>query len=224
MIKSFRSGSKIGALAIAIFSLAGALNAAQVNNGNAAIGNGVGLLNGTLDPVGSLIRIGTFTGLNATQIRALQFNPTALNAAFTEFGITTIGAGNPFGTNPPTAGYWSASTINNTTATAFVGQQIYYWIFNASTLATSTQYGVFTAPGNTNWVFPADVPTPGITTTDLSNVPNTTAGIVIGSFGTGSAFGFPEYNLAAVPEPSTYALALVGVGTLVAFVRRKATA
>ena len=213
LLKSLKMTAFAGALAIVVSQT----QAAQVTWGNGTIGNGIGLLNGTLVPAGDLVRLGSFS-LTAAQIKANANNPTFLNANFIQFASTTIGSGNPFNDGSTPAGYWEApNSINLTTTLGNANTQIYYWIFNATTLAASTQYGVFTAPGNTQWVFPADTAVPNSVTTDLGDVPNSAAGILIGGYGTGSAFGVPEYNLAAVvPEPSSFLL--LGVTLIVGFV------
>ena len=139
-----------------------------------------------------------------------------------------MGSGNPFQDGSSQPGYWQSTVTNNTNSTLalnIAGQQIYYWDFNSPTLAGATQQGIFTAPGNARWVFPSDAAIPPTTITDLSDVPNTAAGIVVGSFGVGTANGVPEYNLAVVvPEPSTFAMLLIGAATLVGVARRRALA
>lgn len=182
--------------------------------------NSVGLadLSSTPATVGSLVRLGFFRDpislltLSSGQIAILAAastvsNKTAINAAFQEFSSTTIGTG-----AGSQAGLWSQSTGN--TGTQFASQPIYYWTYNRSTLSAATQWGIFTAPGNPNWTFPADTTvTGGPVNSDLDNVPVNTTGIVVGqpTLGTatinGSA-GTPVYRMAAiaaVPEPSTLA-------------------
>lgn len=193
-----------------------AVNASTVNWG-ATIDNGLATSNGVALPQGDLVRLGYFTISNAA-IRAGAGNLTLLNTSFVQYAAGAIGDG---GLGLP--GFFSDASINNDTS--FAGHAIYYWVFNASSLASSTQTGIFTST-NTAFVFPSDTPVPGLTTTDIDQVDKNGNGIIVGSYNaTGSigAGGAPFYNLMAVaPEPGTYALFMLGTAamSLVAFRKR----
>lgn len=196
--------------------------AAEVTWG-AAISNGIGDAFGVPLPDNSnyTLLIGHFN-LTPGTIRDNATNYVFLRDNFTEFGRSTPGAGDPNGGGTNDDGYWLANTTNTTIGLNIQNTQIYYWLFNNADPAAATQYGIFTAPGNARWIFPSDTAIPNTTVTDLSDVPTDTNGILFGSFGTGLSRdgASPLYNLAVVPEPSTYALLLVGAGA-VAFARRR---
>jgi hypothetical protein len=166
--------------------------------------------------------------LTNAQIMANGTNFAFLNSNFVEFATSTIGDGGPInGGGSNDDGYWLANSINSATALGIQHTQIYYWLFNSPTAATASEYGIFTAPSNTAWIFPAETDVPNTTITDLSEVPHNTSGILFGSYGTGlSRDGeSPLYNLAevtAVPEPASVAAAVLATGA-VAFgaVRRR---
>ena len=215
--------------------LSSVANAAQVTWG-AAITNGIGDAFGVPlpDNSGFTLLIGHFF-LTPGTIQANATNYVFLRDNFVEFGQSTPGAGDPNGGGSNDDGYWLENTTNTTTLTLppsgtqpIANRQIYYWLFNSADPAAATQYGIFTAPNNSRWIFPPDNAIPSTTVTDLSDVPTAftgdpaTTGILFGGFGTGvSRDGTsPLYNLAVVPEPSTYALILVGLGGL-AYARRR---
>jgi hypothetical protein len=203
--------------------LASAATAAEVTWG-AYQSNGIGTAFGVPlpDNSGFTLLIGHFN-LTPGTIRANATNYVFLRDNFVQFGQSTPGAGDPNGGGSSDDGYWLTNTVNSSNGLGIQNLQIYYWLFNSADPATATEYGIFTAPSNPRWLFPSDTAIPSTTVTDLSDVPTDSTGILFGSFGTGvSRDGVsPLYNLAVVPEPSTYALLLVGAGA-VAFVRRRA--
>jgi hypothetical protein len=203
--------------AVVALALSASLQADTVTWG-AQISNGVGTANGTPLPNGSndLILIGGFDISNAT-ITANGSNEAFLLSHFTTFGSAAIGDGSPNGPGSASDGYWTAVTTNSANTLSLQNKEIFYWVFNAATPANATQYGIFTAPSNTSWVFPDDNSNPNTAITDLSQVPHDLTGILFGSFGTGlSRDGASSlYNLSAIPEPSTVAYLLFGgAGTL----------
>jgi hypothetical protein len=169
---------------------------------------GIGDASGIELPVGDLVEIGTFN-LTDSQIQQIQSDIPALTAAFTKFDTSVIGAG----FNIP--GTWAKESSGSFEGAGVAGKQIYYWIFNASTVAQATQQGIFTALSNDAWKFPSDATIPHTTVTDLAQVND----FIVGGFGTGtsSTFGTPLVNLAPIPEPSWTgaAYAVIGLGCVV---------
>jgi hypothetical protein len=164
--------------------------------------NGVGTSSGTPLALGDLVRVGTFT-LSDALIAANQYNFATLNTNFVEFGTFSIGAG--YGV----AGH-AVATLNGDTSLlpgsggTIEGDNIYLWVFNASTAGAATQHGIFTST-NINWRFPLESVIPNTTTLSLSDV--LPSGIVVGAFGTGNSTTPPNaalFNLVpTVPEPAT---------------------
>ncbi len=107
------------------------------------------------------------------------------------------------------------------------GLSIYIWAFNASTMGAATQQGIFSQTLDADWDFPHDNDIPITTTTiditDLTNAAGTAliagADIVIGDFQQGPG-NVLDFNLAVIPEPSTYALVLAG-GAALFYLRRR---
>lgn len=197
--------------------------AAQVTWG-AAQSNGIGDAFGTPLPNGSndLILLGHFNLTNA-QITANATNEAFLMANFVQFASTTIGNGNPNGAGSASDGYWLTTSINSSNALAVNNTEMYYWVFNSPTAVAASQYGIFTNAALASWKFPDDTAIPPTTTTDLADVPQNSQGILVGSFGLGlSKDGTsPLFNLAVIPEPSTYAFAGIAVAALAARHLRK---
>jgi hypothetical protein len=195
----------------------------------AAVANSVATAEGVDLPTGDLALIGSFD-LTPSQIQADASNLSLLQANFVPYASAQIGQGNPAGTTPAAPGFWLADTTASTDAVSVANTtfniahtQIYYWIFNAPTAAAATEQGIFTAPGNNNWIFPDDNDLINITTTDISEVPTT--GILVGSFGvsTSPLTGAPQYNLAVIPEPyEGMLLAVSGVALLGYALQRRA--
>lgn len=186
----------------------------------AAIDRGVGLFSGGVNAtsplaVGSLVRLGFFSGLSVANIQSLAAagDKSALDSAFREFGTATIGQGT--GNEP---GTWSRSS-NNSEA-QFGGLTAYVWVYNAASLAAATQWGIFT--GTTGWTFPADVDT-GNTSLDVNSV-QLPSGVIVGQSTLGSATLFgesvPVLRLVPVPEPSAGILSAIGLIALGAKRRR----
>jgi len=193
-------------------------------NWGAQISNGVGLANGTPLANGSndLILLGSFDISNST-IAANGSNESFLMSNFTTFASAVIGQGDPGGPGSASDGYWTAVSTNSASTLGIQTKEIYYWVFNATTAGTATQYGIFTAPSNSSWFFPDDTSIAQSNTTDLSQVPHDSSGILWGSYGTGLSRdgSSPLYNLAAVPEPSTLALIALGLAGVPIAVKRR---
>jgi PEP-CTERM motif len=207
-------------ISLGITILASTTYASTVSWG-AAESNGVGLADGTPLPAGDLVWLGSFMTLTNAQV-ANDMSMGDVSAVLSDF--QQFGPGSTIGTGAGGLdGYWSANDTTSANAVSLQNKEIFYFVFNAPTTGAATQYGIFTNTSLPSWVFPDDNAIPNTTTTDLSQVPHDSSGILWGNFGTGSALGFPLYNLApiaAVPEPSTYALAALGALGLVLLRRR----
>ncbi len=190
---------------------------------------GVALADGSAVPVGSLMAFGYYPTALSTPITASSMsdilNPGGANAFVTLFA-GTMGLDDTLGGFLP--GLFAAG-IQSTDATP-VGKQLVYIIGNSFTdLSLSTEVGVFTSD---SWTIPAlGSPVPTLFSTDITDVPRTTAGILFGSQGIGTPVTdglIPpgdvkqNYNLGVVPEPSTYALlAMSGIALGGYVIRRR---
>ncbi len=191
---------------------------------SAATDNGLADVFGVKLAPGDLLLLGAFNIPDAT-IQANSGNVAFLMSHFTTFGTSSIGTN--VGGAP---GFFFQNTTGNTaTTTPFPvqGQRIYIWAFNTPLATTATQEGIFSQTVAANWIFPTQGGNPdttGVDITDLTNAPSTAlapgADIVIGGFqqGVGNTL---DFNLALIPEPSTYVLALVG-GIALWLLRRRA--
>lgn len=209
------------------------LEAAQIASANwsGAANNQVRDKNGTLLPVGDLVLIGSFD-ISISTIKSNP-SPSVLNSHFTQYGYSRIGTGV---NNTP--GAWSDTTTASTgTAGNIAGNRVYIIVTNSitSSFLDATQEAIFSlssdnthsAPAS-NWKFPFDTDTPNTITLDISNLtdPNTTpnpnaallpnADLVVGSFNT----ALTDFQLVAVPEPSSMVLALISIGVVGVVSRR----
>lgn len=180
---------------------------------SAQVDAGVALASGSAVPNGSLMAFGYYpTPLSAplTGVTSMSdiLNPGGTNAFVSLFSGT-------MGLDDGVGGFYSglfAAGVQSTSSSP-VGKQLYYIIGNnASSLLSSTEAGVFTAPA---WTIPAlSAPVPTLFATDITDVPRNGTGILFGSQGIGASVAgiagadpaLPNYNLEIVPEPSTYAL------------------
>jgi len=180
--------------------------------------NGFSAADASMVPAGNLLRVGSFN-ISDQQIVENQSNIAFLNSNFTEFGSARFGQG----VGGP--GYFTATSAANPDASGLnvAGKQIYVWAFlsgdnssNAQSLATVVQHGIFYIPfsADPQWAFPTDVPLPGDTTIDISDLTQPDAAtldalakILVGSFPTGPNGALNSQNFAlVVPEPSSACL------------------
>jgi hypothetical protein len=187
---------------ILLLVLAAPVRSAQVAWG-AAESNGVGLADGTDLPVGDLVRIGRFD-ISDTQISANATDVAYLNSHFIEFAHAAIGDGNVNGDGEKYPAHWLANSNVSSNSLGLANTGIYYWIFDAATIDAATQIGIFTAPADSDWKFPDDNQIPDTTTTDISDVPHDSSGVLVGGYGTGTSdlSGAPLYNLAPIASSS----------------------
>ena len=182
------------------------------------------------------IWIGTFSNelgfaSTANNLLDVQTNVAAITAAggweqFTMDTVTsTLNSGATstldFSLLSGTARVGGQATDNNaggTKATFFDGKQIYLWVFNADTVAASTEMGIFEATAATvPWLFPTTAGGLGDSVTLSTTVAAATIAAVngVGSI-SGSQLRTEVYG---VPEPSR--LMLLGTAGLGVFFRRR---
>lgn len=200
---------------------------------SAAIANGFSWKNGAALPAGNLVLIGYFK-LTDEAIMENSSDLGYLEDNFVEFASARIGDG-VGGIN----GHFSASSTGDTGSSGLdlAGKQMFFWVFGSSdttsreTIQDTVQaHGIFyiEKSADSNWAFPTQEPVPQTTTIDLSDLTAPTgytallpgAHVLVGSFpgGISTETGAPNFGLAAVPEPATALLLLLG--GLQAFRRR----
>jgi hypothetical protein len=218
---NMNNGIKYLVVGLAVTGLAMSAHALPITvNWGAADVTGISLAGGNTPlPAGDLLEVGTFNG---------PMVGSSL-ANFLVFG-TAVSAG---GASIP--GFWNATTIAD--EGTFGHSNIFIVAFNNSTGINPGQQGVWTAVGNTAWVFPKASDIPSLTGIDLEDAVTApgTAGATIkpGSqvFGGGIGFVASDPNdvntstswlrLAVVPEPSTYVLVATGLLGLLGLRRRR---
>ena len=154
---------------------------------------------------GGLVLVGTFSDAASISLKPgsvdSSFSNIASTAGWTQFSQLGIA------TN--TAGRVGGQVIDNTSAADFFnGKPLFLWVFNGTTRANSTQFGIFRAgSAPVPWVFPTNAGGVGDSLT-LSTTA-TGAGTISALGGVGSS-GSGLRLVAPVPEPGTVALLLVG--------------
>jgi hypothetical protein len=172
--------------------------------------------NATLTTASSLVLVGTFANDGL-----ILFNPAAptINSNFTT--ISTAAGWSQFGSSglgilSSPAGKVGGSVNDNTvSADAFNGDNLYLWIFNASTIAAATEMGIFRATSaSVPWVFPNNAGGVGDTSTFSTTSSGASTIVSFGGAGSATSSFLTLSGLSAVPEPSRFllfGLGLVGV-------------
>jgi hypothetical protein len=160
---------------------------------------------------GALVKLGILTTTEADMI-ANQNNITFLNANFSAWATSTVGDATGLD------GSWT--TVTTAPGAGYFSQTVYLLAFNAPTVGAANQVGLFKVPGN---VFPAnDGAAQG--GWDLGDA-NIVALIGALSSGTvtspGDLTGTDAASLHLVPEPSSIALAGLGILGLIGLIRRR---
>lgn len=222
-------------LAAITFGITSIASATTVTWGAAPTARTVTLQSGTTVTSG-LVLVGAFAStvfsFNSNVDIATNFSAISTAGGWKQFTLdTTDGSLDANITNTMTitaSGKIGGSVTDNnngpvtpTKADFFNSKQIYIWVFNAATVAASTQMGIFTATtASPAWNFPinqgglGDGITIGTTTTSAATMVSagTPAGV-------GTATSSQLQLVAAVPEPSV--LALGGMAALGMLASRK---
>ncbi len=173
-------------------------------------------------PLNSAAVAGVFSSAVSRSTFSAYTTAAQFLTGFTQLASSTIGTGTGMAGT-----FTGGGTISTATGDTYVGRQLYYIIGNASTIATSTQLGVFT---KSTWTVPTNPtgPTPSPFVTDIRQVTNDDASILFGSYLAGGGMTISgttradAYQLSLIPEPSSASLLALGVAGLVALrVRRK---
>ena len=162
--------------------------------------------NGSLAPIGDAVLLGNFPSGFDFSTHQTYASLTA-SGGFTQFDSTTISSPGKF-----------ADEVIFQTGSPALGKQLYIWILNNPDPTQATAWVILTNNDTTSQWFVPNAP-PDFVSPDTSDI-----GVVIpsGAFGVG-VFNAAEPNgtnktdwkmtsMAAIPEPSTYAL--IGLGAL----------
>jgi hypothetical protein len=183
---------------------------AQVTVEYGALGNSIRDPDGSGADSGQLVRLGTFpTNFDFSANQTFS----SLDAAFTQFDTTTIAGG--AGT---TEGQFFDSVV--LTNSAFFGKLLYVWVLNTPTASNPTAWLILTST-DPNWVTPTAGP-------DFTAIDTSDPGVFVpfgalgGSLANITSPNGKDWQIIAVPEPSTYALLVLGsAAALVARRRRR---
>jgi hypothetical protein len=195
-------------LAALVIAGAGSLPA-QVTVEYGALGNSILNPDGSGADPGQLVRLGTFPSgfdFSANQTFA------SLDAAFTQFDTTTI-AGAP-GTSE--GQFFDSIVLTNS---AFLGKLLYVWVLDTATASSPAAWLILTST-DPNWVTPTAGP-------DFTAIDTSDPGVFVplGALGAPVANAISpngkDWQLVAVPEPSTYALLVLGATAAVVMRRRR---
>ena len=149
---------------------------------------------------GSLLRFGAFdiTAYNALSTNDKQ-NLATVDGLFTELGTVASSNGS----------FLSIGNFSYTVPTNGInsGDRLYTWVFNSSDAASASEWDIYSST-NVQWTMPVD---PNTNTLSTSTIDNVIAGGTSGN----------NYTLAAVPEPSTYALIIGGLALAWVAIRRR---
>jgi len=167
---------------------------------------------------GSIALLGFFSSPVSVSTFSSYTLSTQFLTNFTQLSSTTVGSGTGMAGT-----FGGGGSITTPTGSIYDGKQLAYIVGNASTIAASTQLGVFT---KSTWLIPVNPtgPTPIVYTTDINQVQNDANSILFGSFlASGGSYGADAYKLAVIiPEPSSASLLILGVAGLAALrIRRK---
>ncbi len=147
--------------------LAGPGRGAITIAGNNLGGNGRLLADasGTALPTGSLVRIGYFTNPGTVAASLAAADVSAIEINFVSLGTNALGAGNVATGSLAignVAGRFSYSVQNIQQSTLPADRLMFYWVFNAPSVAAATQWALFTnddtSGGGSPWLSKTDDP------------------------------------------------------------------
>ncbi len=224
-----RKNMRLGLAVAILLGFISGIQAATINIGAVASSSTTGfyvLEDGSLNTTGK-IRVGTFSisqsalsaiinGWTDKAPSLLKYNE--LNSYFNEVGVggtrgTTV-AGWSFSGTGSVAG--TSSSVDTTIVSA--GSQLYVWAFTIGSFTSAD----FTPSTSLQWALVTDsvdwlAPSTGTKSLNLGQIDS--AGVLIGT-DNGTGTGLNNVNMvAAVPEPSTGALIMLGAAGLVALRR-----
>ena len=197
-----------------------------------AQGSGSALANssGEALPTGSLVRLGYFDDISDSSIVGMQGNVSLLDEFFTVvaeamvgfFGGSTIleedGTVKSFdpGSNEfPADGAFAHVVTFDPVPLERDGDRLVLWAFNSDTIATATEMGIF---ADDEWVTPSSLTLfPDVRSVD----PETDLYVAVKGPEVSELVGGEFNKLVPIPEPSTGALALLGLTGLVLKRRRR---
>lgn len=181
----------------------------------AVFGNVFRLENNAPNPTGNAILLGRFGASNGgVSTFTFSSNDTYafLLSNFTQYDATTMGTG--VGNTGP--GTFSDST-GNVSLPGSAGDQLYMWVFNSPTPATATQWAIVTS---TLWTRPASgANSSAFDIADGVSIPAGALGSLIADGMGGFDVGLRTATV--IPEPSTYAMGILGAASLIALRRRR---
>lgn len=181
---------------------------------------------GALSDTNSLVMVGTFSNPGVSAINSQLSIGSNISTVTSTWGWNQFGYDTAFSSNlndqvTSTLALNSTGNVNGqvtdnnfgaTKADFFNAKPLYLWIFNALTVGAATQMGIFRATtAAAPWVFPTNT---GFgesgsfsTTSAASGSPVIAA---LGNFGStsSSTLQLANFNVAPVPEPSTFAFGL----------------
>ena len=181
---------------------------AQITIEYSALGNNIRDPDGTLADDGQLVRLGFWApGFDFV----VNDTFSELNGSFTQVDTTTT-------TNITSDGEFFGEEI--TSNSAYLDKQLYIWILNTATAVDPSAWVILT---NSAWRTPGAGP-------NTLNLDTSDAGTFVPTGALGEAFTPPlkatsqngvDWQIEAIPEPSTYALIAVGTAALLAVRRRR---
>ena len=147
------------------------------------------------------------------------FAPTSSNTSDWFSNFTPVATKGSIAWDTDFTQFSQTATLANNSGVFATTNQAYIWGYNTQTPGTGTEWILFT---NTNWKFPTStniLPT----SWDLSDAGTTAVLGTLNAPGSQIYFSLASVGAAAIPEPSTYAQIVLGLGALgfIAYRRRK---
>lgn len=210
-------------IALSIIASVSSIHAAAITFSGSPVARQILAQDGLTPIVGGLVMVGTFAdeskvalALNLTRAVSQNFSNISSTAGWAQFA--------PLAATQVTSSTGRVGTTwldDSTTADAFNSKPLFLWVFNGTTIANSTQFGIFrSSNATTPWVFPNNGNPPGIGD-------KTTLGLTVGAAPSVEAIGGAGFGstttaglrlVSSVPEPGSATLIVLGA---VAFASRR---